>query len=183
MKFLEVIKTALMNINLEGRKSHIEKDEYGRLIRITMTPIRANGLLNEQRGSTRGGVSDVNNSAGVGTITVPSQTTVYSYHFPLKYGTAFGIWLQAGNGSGTANMKIQLEQGYKAPVPEGSSDSNWVIGDGVADIYSNLNDTLAHIKTVSPVPMKLARLKITGLGSNPADATLVAKLFQQEIVV
>ena len=138
--------------------------------------------LRSNRGSTRGDVTDINNSAGVGTITVPSTTTVHSMSFSLKYGQAFGIWLQAGNGSGTANMKIQLEQGTKPPTTEGSSDATWVIGDGVADIYSNLNDTTAHIKTVSPVPMKYGRLKITGLGSNPANATLVAKLFQQELV-
>lgn len=180
MRFIELIKTALMNINLEGRKSHLE-NQGGRLVRVTSVPIQDRS----NRGSSRGGMTDVNNSSGIGTITVPSTTTVYSRSFALKYGTAFGIWLMAGNGSGQANMKIQLEQGYKAPVTEGAADSLWVIGDGVADIYPNLNDgatQLAHIKTVSPVPMKHGRLKITGLGSNPADATLVAKLFIQEFI-
>lgn len=133
--------------------------------------------------SLRGDVSSVNNSnGGPVPITIPTTTVVYSQSFRLNYGQAFGVWLQAGNGSGTANMKIQLEQSYKPPTTEGSSDSAYVIGDGVADIYSNLNDTTAHVKTIQPVPMKYARLKITGLGSNPADATLTAWIFQQELV-
>ena len=142
--------------------------------------------LRSNRGSTRGGVSDINNANGVGTIAVPSTTVVYSKSFNLKYGIAFGIWYQAGNGSGQANMKIELEQGYQAPTTEGAADASWVVPAGVAPINSNLNDgatQLAHIQTVSPVPMKHGRLKITGLGSNPADATLVAKLFIQETVV
>lgn len=179
MRIIHELYTAIMNINSEGRKSHLEQ-RGGRLIRITRVPIKS-GIMTE-RGSTRGGASQVNNSAGTGTIVVVSVTTVYSMSFNLKYGTAFGIWLQAGNGSGAANMKIQLEQGYKTPTTEGSPDSTWVIGDGVADIYTNLNDAIAHIKTISPVPMKHGRLKITGLGANPADATLTAFLFQQEFV-
>lgn len=124
----------------------------------------------------------LNSNGAPSPIIIPTTTTVYSRIFRLNYGQAFGIWLQAGNGSGTANMKIQLEQSRIAPVTEGASDVNWVIGDGVADIYSNLNDTLVHVKSVSPVPLKYARLKITGLGSNPADATLTAHLFQQELI-
>ena len=120
-------------------------------------------------------------NGAAGAITIPSTTTVYSRAFRLNIGQAFGIWLQAGNGSGTANMKVQLEQSYIVPTTEGSSDANWVIGDGVADIYPNLNDTNAHVKSLTPVPMKYGRLKITGLGANPADATLTAWIFQQEI--
>lgn len=126
--------------------------------------------------------SSVNNSTGAPPpITIANTTVVYSRHFRLNLAQAFGIWLQAGNGSGTANMKIQLEQSYVVPATEGAADANYVIGDNVADIYSNLNDALAHVKTISPVPMKYGRLKITGLGSNPVDATLTAYIFQQEL--
>lgn len=139
-----------------------------------------------RRGSTYGDVTQINDSTGAGTITTPSTAVTYSHSFKLKYGQVFGIWLKAVNGaSQNANLKIQLEQGRAEPTTEGSADSNWVIADGVADIYTNLNDgatQLAHIKTVSPVPMKYGRLKITGLGSNPADSTLVAYLFSQAIV-
>lgn len=133
--------------------------------------------------SLRGDSRQINNSNGApGPITIPTTTTVYSRAFRLNYGQAFGIWLRAGNGSGTANMKIQLEQSNVVPVTEGAADGNYVIGDGVADVYSNLNDALAHVKTLSPVPMKYARFKITGLGSNPADATINIFVFDQELI-
>lgn len=122
--------------------------------------------------------------AGDGTpapIVVPSTTTVFSRAFRLNFGQVFGIWLQAANGSGSANMSIVLEQSAFAPATEGASDSNYVVPDGVAPIYSNLNDTNVHVKTIQPVPMKFARLKITGLGVNPVDASLTAWIFIQEL--
>lgn len=134
------------------------------------------------RGNLRGDVTLVTNSSGTSPITVPSTTTVYSKTFQLKHGQAFGIWYQAGNGSGTANMSINIEQSYVTPTTEGSSDSKYVVGNGVSAINSNLNDTTAHVASISPVPMKYGRLKIAGLGGNPADATLTAYIFQQEIV-
>lgn len=133
--------------------------------------------------SLRGDVKLINQGSGApGPIPVPSTTTVYSRAFRLNYSQAFGLWLMAGNGSGAANMSIFLEQSAFAPTIEGSQDNNYVVGDGVAPIYSILNDAIAHVKTVSPIPMKYGRFKITGLGSNPADATINIYLFEQEIV-
>lgn len=133
--------------------------------------------------SAYGDVRQINNGSGASApIVVPSTTVVYSRTFRINYGQAFGVWYQAGNGSGTANMKIQLEQSYRAPTTEGAADATFVIGSGVADIESNLADTTAHVKSLTPVPMKYARLKITGLGSNPADATLNLWLFIQELI-
>lgn len=138
-------------------------------------------LNNRGASGSYGDVTQVRASDGSFPITVPSTTTVYSRSFRLNFGTAFGIWYQAGNGSGAANMQIQLEQSHRAPTTEGAADSNYVIGSGVADINSNLSGTTAVVSAISPIPMKYARLKITGLASNPADATLTAWLFQQEI--
>ncbi len=127
-----------------------------------------------------GNVTQIQNANGApAPITIPTTTTVYSHSFRLNYGQSFGIWLQAGNGSGTAKMKIELEQSYRPPTTEGSSDSGYVVGDGVADIESALNDVNAHVKVITPVPMKWARLKITGLDTNPADATINAWIFEQ----
>lgn len=115
-------------------------------------------------------------------ISVPSTTVVYSKAFQLKYGTAFGIWLKAA-GTGSPNMKIELQQSANPPAAEiAVADANYVVGDGVPDIYSALADTNAHVKSLSPVPMTYARLKITGLGSNPADATLDFYIFEQELI-
>jgi hypothetical protein len=113
-----------------------------------------------------------------------SLTTTYSQHKDSKYLNAMGVWLMATSpGSiATPNLKIQVEQSYIAPTTEGTADANWVIGDGVPDVYTNLNDSIAHIKTLALVPMKKYRLKVTGLGSNPPDCQLLCVLFQQELV-
>ena len=127
-----------------------------------------------------GNEKQINNSSGApGPISVPSTTVVYSRSFRLNYGQSFGAWYQAGNGSGIANMKIELEQSYIAPATEGSADANFVIGVGVAPIETSLSGNTAVVKAITPVPMKHARLKITGLGSNPSDATLNFWLFEQ----
>lgn len=114
-----------------------------------------------------------------------SVTTIYGMHVQSRHLSALGVWLMATSpGSlGTPNLKIQIEQSYISPTTEGVQDNNWVIGDGVPDVYTNLNDTLAHIKTLAIVPMKRYRFKVTGLGSNPSDCTLLAAIFQQELIV
>lgn len=135
--------------------------------------------------SLYGNVTQVPQSTGApAPITVPNTTPVFSRTFKLYYGQAFGVWGQAGNGSGTANMKIELEQSYKdlTEAEQGSANSAYVIGDGVAPIQSNLMGNTAFVKTVSPVPMKYGRYKITGQGSNPADATITLWNFIQELI-
>lgn len=140
--------------------------------------------LKSIRASLRGDLIAVTNSSGTYPITVATTGVVYANSKNLRYMNAMGIWLQlASPGSlGTPNVKIQMEQSYTVPVTQGSSDSNWVIPDGVADIYNNLNDTLAHIKTLAPVPMGHYRIKLTGLGANPSDTTFTAFIFIQELI-
>lgn len=130
-----------------------------------------------------GNVEQIRNYDGApGPINVASTAVVYSRPFRINYGTAFGMWYQAGNGSGTANMKIELEQSYIPPVlNNNASDAAWVVGAGVAPIETNLSGNTAVVKSLSPVPMKYARFKITGLGSNPSDATINIWVFQQEL--
>lgn len=147
------------------------------------------GRLKSISASLRGDVTIMKNGAAGSTqgtlpMNVPNTSTYYGLHEQSKYPSAMGIWLLATSpGSlGTPNLKIQIEQSYIAPVTEGIQDNNWVIGDGVPDVYTNLNDALAHIKTLSLVPMKRYRMKVTGLGSNPSDTILLAVVFSQELI-
>jgi len=117
--------------------------------------------------------------AGSTTIAIDSTATVYTDSFPLKYGLAFGIALIADS-PGTVDLKVQLEESDRLPTTENTSDTHWVIADGVADIYTSLADETKHIKVISPVPMPLGRLKITGGASNNASTTLSATVFEQE---
>lgn len=110
---------------------------------------------------------------------VGGTSTYYSNSFEIGFGTAFGIWYQAAGG-GTVALQIQLEESYKKPTAEGSSDSSWAVPSGVADIVSSLSSTILDMKTVSPVPMKYGRLKITGLTGNDNGTTLTARVLVQE---
>ena len=109
--------------------------------------------------------------------------TVYTDSFKLKQGVYFGLWAKA-SATGTPTVKIQLEQSYTAPTLGETStpaaDANFVVPDSFPDIFSNLNDTVAHVKSVSPVPMTYGRFKITGLATNPADTVIDMRLFLQD---
>ena len=128
-----------------------------------------------------GGISKVTDSNGTSPIAVASTGVVYTKAFAIKQGVYFG--LQAiMNGTGSPNMKVELQQGASLPATEGAADAKWVIPEGMVDVFSSLADKLLHIKSLSPVPMTYARFKITGLGANPADATIDMDVFQQELI-
>jgi hypothetical protein len=113
-------------------------------------------------------------------LAIASTATVYSNSFLMRWVENFGVWILASSVSGAPSLQIQLQESYTSPATEGSADTNYVIGDGVADVYSVLNDELAHVKTLSPVPMQYGRYKIVGLASNPADTVITIVNFQQE---
>ncbi len=115
-------------------------------------------------------------------LAVASQGVVYSNSFLMRWVENFGIWVQATSVSSTPALKIELQESYTPPATEGSADLNYVVGDGVADVYTNLADELAHVKSLNPVPMQYGRYKITGLAGNPADTLLTLINFQQEMI-
>lgn len=136
--------------------------------------------LREVRGSTRGDVGQINGSDGNQSIAINGATTVYSQSFPLHYGQYFGLAYKAAGSA--PDLKIQLEQSPVAPSTEGASDANYVIPSGVADITSSVTATTMNIQSISPVPMRYGRLKITGNVGNGANTTLRNWLFQQGTV-
>lgn len=116
-------------------------------------------------------------------IAIAGEVTVYTKSFPLAFGTFFGIWVRATSDTGTPNVKIELEESYALPTTEGSAGTTlWVEPDGFDDIFSAINDELAHVKTIAPVPMNYGRYKITGLTGNPADTVVTILNFIQEHV-
>jgi len=114
-------------------------------------------------------------------IPVAGEVTVYTRAFPLNLAQFFGIWVKALSATSTPNVKIELEEGPTTPTTEGSAETTlFVEPDGFDDIFSQINDEIAHIKTIAPVPMSYGRYKITGLTGNPADTVLTIKNFIQE---
>jgi hypothetical protein len=131
-----------------------------------------------------GGASDVLKYDGsTNIIPVAGEVTVYTRSFKMSFATFFGIWVKSLSTAGTPNIKVELEESYTTPTTEGSAETDlYVEPDGFDDIFSEINDALAHIKTISPVPMTYGRYKITGLTGNPADTVVYIKNFLQEQV-
>ena len=136
----------------------------------------------ELRGGV-GGITPFQLVTGTEIMSVPSTSTYYTQSVDISKSLYFGLHLQAVSASGSPSLQIDMEQSSVRPTTEGAADGTYVIPDGASAIYSNLNDELWHVKSITPVPMRYARLKITGLAGNHAtDTTLQVKIFLQDMV-
>lgn len=113
-------------------------------------------------------------------LAVASQGTVYTNSFKWGFASNFSIWFKCATAS-SPSIRVQLEESYTEPSTQGSADTNWAVPDGFPDVESNIVDTNAHIKGVTPVYGKYARYKITGLSGNPSDTTITIKNSIQEL--
>ena len=138
-------------------------------------------LLRSCKGEV-GGITGFTLAAGNDSMAVPSTAVYYTNAVPIGKGVYFGLWVLASSAAGSPALQIDYEMSYKKPATENAADGNFVVPDGASSIYANLNDEVAHVKQISPVPMTYIRLKITGLSGNHATDTLLqAKLFTQSI--
>ncbi len=131
-----------------------------------------------------GAAMKVENSDGTVTpIPVASTGVVYTRSFPLNMANYFGVFVKAASATGTPDIKVELEESPIAltDAEEGSQNDNWVEPDGADDVVSQINDEVAHIFTLSPVPMPWGRYKITGINANPADTLVTMYNFKQEL--
>jgi len=131
----------------------------------------------------QGGVINVPKGDGTpGPILVAGTAVAYSRTMPLNMGNYFGIWFQATSVIGTADVKVEFEQGPVdlTDAQQDAAHSSFIVADGATEIDAQANDEKAHLWNVSPVPMTYCRFKITGLGSNPADTLIQMYFFIQE---
>ena len=112
-------------------------------------------------------------------LAVATTSTVYSKSFNLSYGRFFALSYKATS-AGAVNLKIELEQCYEPPTTEGSADGDFAVPEGVSEIDAGLTDENQHHISVSPIPLKYGRFKVTGLAGNDASTTLELKLSTQE---
>lgn len=110
-------------------------------------------------------------------IAIDETATVYTPHFNLYGGEAFGVAFLAAS-DGDTNLKIELEEGMSIPNSE-ASDADWVEPEGFADV-AIIEDELSHIVQITPVPAKYGRFKITGQSTNHTTTTIRIDLFIQE---
>jgi len=99
-------------------------------------------------------IQDANDST---TISINSaSTTYYSKSFSVQRGNNFALAIKSNIAE--PSITISLEQSWVEPN-EGNSDGNWVVPTGVSAIFTNLNNSITNIISVSPVSMPYARLK------------------------
>lgn len=106
-------------------------------------------------------------------ITVASTGVAYGKCFTPPKNCSFGMIVKFSS-SGAVNVKVELESGIAPPTTEGSSDTNWGVGDTT---ISAVVDTNTHVVVASPVVAPYCRLKLTGLGSNDASTALAKAYF------
>ena len=106
------------------------------------------------------------------------SATVYSKSFDLTLGENFAVVLKAAGT--TINLQVQLEQSYQEPATEGAADAQWAVPNGASDIIDGLNSATIYLKSVSPVALRYARLKIITKTGNTSDVTLSARISKTE---
>lgn len=117
---------------------------------------------------------DVKNVSDSTTIAVPTTTTVYTKSFDIPhFGSDFAISVRATS-TGTVTVAVYMEQGWvdlTKSSSEGVANANFVIPE-TASVVINLADETWHHIAWSPLPLRKARFKLVGSGSNDASTTL-----------
>jgi len=113
-------------------------------------------------------------------IAVASTGVVYTRSFELFSGEYFGLWCKVVSATGTPDIKIDLEQTALRVAEAGEGVANTALWAVTQAITAGINDEVAHIIKLTPIPMSFGRLKITGINSNPADSIFTGYNFTQE---
>jgi hypothetical protein len=118
----------------------------------------------------------------VAPIAVNGATTVRSKTFDCRYLDNVGMFLQLAGTS--PNISITIEFGPQPPANANlnAADPQYVPGDGIPPVVTNMTSTTAIVRTLVLVPMKHFRLVITGNAGNSANTTVDFRIFAQELV-
>lgn len=119
---------------------------------------------------------DLLNVQGESSIAINGTATAYSYSFQPPRNAYFSLEVQFAS-SGSVNVKIEMEHGKQAPSTEGSSDTNFVIGNGVTTLSTAVTDTNVHFFPFSAAVAPFLRVKFTGIAGNDASTTVTRVIF------
>jgi len=122
------------------------------------------------------------NAAGDISIAVAGTANVITRAVLIKAAYSFGIWFKLTSTEGTVDMSLSLQQSYKLPTTEGSSDADWIAPAANSAIVTNHTAETAYIGTITPTTAPYLRLLIDGQNSNNADAIAqITLMIQQDI--
>ena len=128
-----------------------------------------------------GGTHKIVSKTNVHAIPVASTAVVYTRSFDLRKGLFFGLWAILAS-AGSPDVKVELELAPTQPTEaqEGVAATDLFAIKASDTIFAQINDKVANVTTVAPVPMSYGRYKLTGLGENPSDTTITLWHFQQD---
>ena len=116
---------------------------------------------------------------GVTPVAVPKNGTIYTDVFDLSGVDEFVLSYKAA-GTGSASVKVELEQSLVGPAVPNTADANFVIPDNAQDVNSNLSDKDQHHIRLFPVCVRFMRFKITELTDVMTDLALTLNLSLQK---
>ena len=113
-------------------------------------------------------------------IAVSGTAIIYTKALRIPYGINFGISAKAAS-SGTIDLKVEIQQSFKVPNPEGIADAHWSTPtDITSPIFSSITSATIAQKALNVDPFVYCRFKITGQGSNDTSTTLNIWVSMQE---
>lgn len=126
-------------------------------------------------------VTDVLNATGGSVnITLAETATVYTHSFRIDTGEYTAVSYYLTSTTGTVNATISLEQSFKLPDSEGTSESNYTIPVGLANVASvNTTNSTWFQKSLSPIALPYARFKIVGGTDNNITTVVNIKVNQE----
>lgn len=114
-------------------------------------------------------------------IPVAGAVTVYTRSVYVGAGKFFSLAYMANSALAGIDLKIEIQQSFRPPVTEGSSDTYWAKPDGIGDVVASLTvEGVIRHYSLPLIPMGYFRLKITGAAGNANDCLLNCWLNKQE---
>lgn len=105
---------------------------------------------------------------GASSFAIPSTTTKYTTAFLIPNGKSFSLSYKFYSSAGSVDVTLVVESGDVVPTTENAADTtNYAAGNTIA---SNVTAETLQITAPSPTVSKYIRFKLTGAGSNNADA-------------
>ncbi len=106
-------------------------------------------------------------------VVINAQNTVYSRSFPLRRNVEYALEVKMSNDSGDSKVQFEIEQGNVVPAAEKSADTtNYAV---TSEVWAELHSEVNNIKSITLLPTKYARFKLTGKSGN-ATTTKLDKL-------
>ena len=112
----------------------------------------------------------VNATATVESIIEASGLNLGFLLAEFKY---FGLWIKATSASGTADVKVEIQQSYD------DTAANYIEPSAASVVISSLTNEAANVYSLSPSPMPYMRLQLTGSAANSADTICTAYFWAQ----